>query len=248
MTTTKKVRGSKVAAGVVAEPTAASAETGKEVLAIATTSEPAAAPAAPPVTAPVTAASPLADRVTQAIAYIRMAVAILALNAPALTTKQRKALQRIRKGGDKFIPQITDLAQQWSVQIRTQPIDAMTSAVALATALQPLLPVLAGFVQEVQDTDAQAQGTSWSTATALYSVLKRMSRKDPKLAAQLAPVAEFFAYRRPVTAEKPAAAKPGKESRRDAKKVAAAEEVVAEKAAPAAPVEPATPATPAPHT
>ena len=74
----------------------------------------------PPAT--VTTASPIADRVAQAIAYIQLATAVLALDAPALTTKQRRALGTVKKGGEKFIPQIGQLAQQWSVQIRTQPI------------------------------------------------------------------------------------------------------------------------------
>ena len=122
----------------------------------------------------------------------------------------------------------------------------MTSSLQLATALQPLATTLTGFLQEVDDTGAQAQGASWSTASALYSLLKRMSRKDPKLKAQLEPVQEFFAYRRPVATDKTAAPKAGKESRRDAKKVAAAEEVVAANGGAAASPPPGAPSTASP--
>jgi hypothetical protein len=187
--------------------------------------------------AQVTPASPIADRVKQATTYVQMAVAILALNAPALTASQRKSLGTMKKGGEKFIPQLAQIAQEWAVQIRTQPTAAMTSAIELATALQPLLPILAGMVREIQDVSAEANGTSWSTASALYAVLKRMSRKDPKLKAQLAPVAEFFAYRRPVATEASAVttAKPGKTARRKAKEVEAAQALVAEVAPAPAP-------------
>ena len=225
-TTKKTVRASKVASS--AASTVGATEGTKTAVAAATSKTATTPKVAPSST--VTATSPIADRVTQALAYIQMASSILALNAPALTTKQRRALGTMRKGGEKFIPQLAQIAQQWSVQIRTQPIAAMTSATELASALQPLTPVLAGLMQEIQDTGAQAQGSSWSTASALYAVLKRMSRKDPKLKAQLAPVAQFFAARRPVTTEATTAttAKPGKEARRKEKEVTAAEELVAE--------------------
>jgi hypothetical protein len=144
-----------------------------------------------------TTATSLAARVSQAMALIQQAVATLDLNAPALTAQQRKRMSKLRKGGEKFIPQLAQMAQTWSVQIRTQPTAAMTSAMQTANDLQPLIQVLTGFLQEVQDTSFQAEGDSWSTASALYSVLKRMSRKDPKLSAQLAPAAEYFAFRRP---------------------------------------------------
>jgi hypothetical protein len=189
----------------------------------------------------VTTASPFADRVTQAIAYIKEAVAILALNPPALTAAQRKGMAKLRKGGDKIIPQVAQIAQQWSVQIRTQPTAAMTSAALLASQLQPLLTVLAGFLQEAQDTGYQAQSDAWSTASALYAVLKRMSKKDPKLAAQLAPAAEFFQYRHPVVKEQAKKKKNGTEAKRSAKELSQAEAIVAEQ--PATPEPAAAPAT-----
>jgi len=133
-----------------------------------------------------TTATSLAARVSQAMALIQQAVATLDVNAPALTAQQRKRMSKLAQ-----------MAQTWSVQIRTQPTAAMTSAMQTANDLQPLIQVLTGFLQEVQDTSFQAEGDSWSTASALYSVLKRMSRKDPKLSAQLAPAAEYFAFRRP---------------------------------------------------
>jgi hypothetical protein len=242
MTKTKKVQATAkhatVTAATVVETETKAPEVAAPVTATAAavTAEPAPVVAA---AAAVTTASPLADRVAQAIVLIKAAIALLALNAPALTAAQRKSMEKLRKGGDRYIPQLAQIATSFSVQIRTQPTATMLSAIQLATELQPLITTLAGFLQEVQDTGFQAQSDSWSTATTLYSVLKRMSRKDPSLKTQLAPVSTFFAFRRPVTTAKPAAAKPGKESRRDAKEVAKAEEVVAEKAAPAGPTPPA---------
>jgi hypothetical protein len=73
--------------------------------------------------------------------------------------------------------------------------------------LQPLLGQLQGRVREIQDACAVANGQAWGTATALYSLLKRASRADPRLAAQLAPMVEFFAFRHPAVKEARAARK-----------------------------------------
>jgi hypothetical protein len=241
-TMTKKTVGSKANAEVnvsgdvapTAATTAPVAAATKEVKATAATTT-------------VTKASPLSDRVAQALSLIQEAADLLALQAPALTATQRKGMNRVRKGGDKLIPQLAQIAQTWSVQIRTQPTAAMTSAMQLATTLQPLIGVLVGFLQETQDVEFQAESDSWSTAIALYSVMKRMSKKDPKLKAQLAPMAEFFKYRHPLVAATTAAAKEGKPptktARRDAKALANAEAMVAENAAATAAATPATPAT-----
>ena len=198
-----------------------------------------------------TAPAPLPDRVDQATKLMNQAMGILDLNAPALTAKERKGMYRLRKGGDKHIPQLAQIAADWQVSIRTQPTDAMLAANQVSNTLRPLLTLLAGLVQEVQDSVFASDSESWATASALYAVLKRMSKKDPKLQAQLAPIAEFFSFRRPVT--DPAAPKPvkaGKTSRRKKKEVAAAEALVNEQGTPATP--PATPpkAPPAdtPHT
>jgi hypothetical protein len=177
----------------------------------------------------VTAASPLVDRVAHVVALLQEASDVLALTAPALTAAQRMGMNKLRKGGEKFIPEIAQIAQTWNVQIRTQPTAAMTSAIQLATTLTPVISALVGFLRETEDVGSEAEGEAWSTASALYAVLKRMSKKDPKLKAQLAPMAAFFAYRHPVVAKAAAdeRKKTGKESRRSAKVAAAAETLVA---------------------
>jgi hypothetical protein len=241
-TVAKKIVGSKSGSKVHAQVNVDS-NVGSDATTVANGSEVAAtkevkASAATPV---VTKASPLADRVTYAVALLQEASDVLALTAPALTAAQRKGMGKLRKGGEKFIPEIAQIAQTWNVQIRTQPTAAMTSAIQLATTLTPLIGLMVGFLREVQDVGFEAESESWLTATALYSVLKRMSKKDPKLKAQLAPMAEFFAYRHPVVAKAAAEKKPGKESRRKAKVVAQAETLVAEESA--ATTAAATPAT-----
>ena len=79
------------------------------------------------------------------------------------------------------------MAGQWGVSVRTQPTAAMVADMQTVTALQPLLTALMGWIQEIQDVTAVANGDAWTTASTLYSLLKRMSAKDPKLAAQIAP-------------------------------------------------------------
>ncbi len=161
-------------------------------------------------------------------------------------------LAKLRKGGEKYVPQLANLAGQWGISVRTQPTGDMVTNAQTVTALQPLLSALLGWVQEIQDVTAVANGDTWTTASTLYSLLKRMSVKDPKLAAQIAPVAQFFKPK-PATNKGDQPKKPGPEAKRKAKEVAAAETLVAEQepaqsqAPEPAAAASATQATPATH-
>ena len=69
---------------------------------------------------------------------------------------------------------------------------------AEAQALAPLVTQLERVSKRVHDRLFTAQGTSWSTSSTLYSVLRRLSKDDGDLASGLGPIEQFFNSRHPL--------------------------------------------------
>jgi len=150
------------------------------------------------------------DRVATALGHIQAAVAAMALTTPKVTTRQKQLAAKARKGSEKVIPTITLLASQLGVNLPLQPTSVMSAQVALANELQPLQKSLQAFLATVEGNTFEANSNSWETATALYSILKRIAKSDPETRVQLAPVEEFFAYRHPLVREEQKAKKAAK--------------------------------------
>ena len=134
--------------------------------------------------------------VTGALALLDEAIAKLALPEPqVLTTKQRKAATRSRKGMEKVVPTLATLSTQHEVSVPKQPTSDMTSNLALVTQLETVQQKLTGALTLVGNTVDGARSSSWTTATTLYGMLQKVAHRDSQLKSQLAPVKEFFAYR-----------------------------------------------------
>ena len=137
-------------------------------------------------------------RVTNAVEALKQLATDLGLPKPApLTANQRRQVTRSRKGAEMVIPTLATLAKEYGVTLPQQSTEEMLSNAELAAQLDPLLKQLVSFLATVTENQANAKSASWSTATTLYSVLKRMSHRSVELGKQIAPVAEFFAYRHP---------------------------------------------------
>jgi hypothetical protein len=151
----------------------------------------------------VASAIDIKTRVANAVTVLQQLVVDLGLPEPKpLTANQRKQVTRSRKGSEKVIPTLATLAGKYGIEIAQQPTAAMSSAAELAAQLDPLQKQLVALTTLVSENASNAASDSWSTATTLYSVLKRISKRDVKLQKQLAPAAEFFAYRHPLVREK----------------------------------------------
>jgi hypothetical protein len=81
-----------------------------------------------------TAASPT-DTV-EALKLLEQVVAALALPAQVLTTKQRKAAARSRKGMERIVPALATLSVQHGVSVPKQPTSQMTSNLDLVNQLE----------------------------------------------------------------------------------------------------------------
>ncbi|MGD0529499.1 MAG: hypothetical protein ABSE49_30455 [Polyangiaceae bacterium] len=188
------------------------------------TPPPATVPAASPPPAPATAtppappASPLAAPPAGAPAapdpnaaleqYVQQTIAALdavevGLGAdPALTPNEKRHALKFRKGGDKIVGQIGNLAQQEQVDSAGLSVGDMEAMLGKAHALQPLFDRLAAFSKHVADVIFTSASGSMAMAQQFYALLQRRAKTDNELATAMAPVVTFFA-------RKPAPKAPG---------------------------------------
>jgi hypothetical protein len=117
--------------------------------------------------------------------------------AQTLTTKQRKAATRSRKGMERVVPTLATLSTEHGVSVPKQPTSTMTSNLEIVTQLEAVQQKLTGILANVGNNVDASRSTSWNTATTLYGMLQKVAHRDPQLKSQLAPVKEFFAYRTP---------------------------------------------------
>jgi hypothetical protein len=115
----------------------------------------------------------------------------------ALTGKQRQRAVRLRKGGEKVIPTITTLSDQYGLTVPSFPTSAIKANVAQASNLVAVHKQLVIATKQVADAIFKADSQSWEGATVHYSVLKRLAKTNGDIAAALAPVSEFFAKKTP---------------------------------------------------
>ena len=115
----------------------------------------------------------------------------------ALTAKERRRAVRLRKGGEKVIPTITALSEQFGISVASHPTSAITANVNKANSLVAVHKQLVTATKQVEDAIFKAQSDSWDGATVHYTVLKRLARSNGDLATALTPVKEFFAQKSP---------------------------------------------------
>ena len=142
-----------------------------------------------------TAASP--TDTAEALKLLEQVVAALALPAQVLTTKQRKAAARSRKGMERIVPALATLSVQHGVSVPKQPTSQMTSNLDLVNQLETVSTQLKSLTATVGENLVAARSASWTTATTLYGMLQKPAKRDAQLALQLAPVKAYFAYRTP---------------------------------------------------
>lgn len=183
----------------------------------------ASAPATPQPPAPtpaVTAPDPnaaLAQYVQQTLTAIDGIEVGLGAD-PALTPVQKRHAAKLRKGGEKILGQLGNLAKQQQIESPSLNVDSMNAALGKAQALQPLADRLATFAKHVQDVIFSAESEAMVDGLQFYAVLQRRATTDSELNAALQPVGAFFAYRRPAKKEP---GTPGKPTQRATKKAVA---------------------------
>jgi hypothetical protein len=136
---------------------------------------------------------------------------------PALTAADMKRATKLRKGGEKVIPTIAALSDQFGLTIASHPTDAMVAKMNQASSLAPLHKKLVAATKQVGDAIFQAQSESWDSAAVHYATLRRLAVKDGDVAKTLAPVTQFFAQRSTTVVDAEDAKRGGKKGSNAAK-------------------------------
>jgi hypothetical protein len=192
-----------------------------------------AAPAPPSGSAaPAVTTATLTLNITRAIALVKEAMEIAAIETPVLTGEERRGLLKLRKGGEAQIPQLAEMSAEYGVEVPARPTPDMATNLALANALAPLLTVVGRFLKLIEDATLQYESEAWATAITLYSMLKKASMRQPALKAELASLETFFAYRHPSTVTPAAPSDTTKKAKR-AKRTADEEKALAAAQSPA---------------
>jgi hypothetical protein len=176
-------------------------------------SPPAATASAPPATAPDPNTA-LEQYVQQTVAQLDTVEVGLGDDPPLTPALKRHAL-KFRKGGDKIIGQIGNLAQQQQLESPGLNVTDMLATLGKAQALQPLFDRVAAFAKHVDDVVFKAESDSLSMAQQFYALLQRRALTDGELATAMVPVVTFFA-RKPVPKAAGALTKPQKKATKKA--------------------------------
>jgi hypothetical protein len=142
-----------------------------------------------------------ADRVTRAVAAIQEAQTLLNLDGMMPSATAVKHSVKFKKGGEPVVQALASLSSTYGVEVPSRPTADMTASLELATQLEPARAAIGLLSSVVDGAYSASRSSSWTTATSLYSMLKKGGQREPKLAAAIAPLQEYFAYRHPLVAE-----------------------------------------------
>jgi hypothetical protein len=172
------------------------------------------------------------SKIDEAVSLVDQARALVSDGSTPLTPKERQRLLKLRKGGEKLIPQIAALAKANGLELSSHPIDAMTAAMQTAQNHAQVLARSTVLLKTIEDNVLRAHAEAWDTATLLYSMLRPLAKRDGNVAKTLAPIKAFLALgKRAETQAKAAEAKAAKAAAKAAKLAAKASASEADKVA-----------------
>ncbi len=93
------------------------------------------------------------------------------------------------------IPTIAELVVTSGAVVPMHSVDTMKQNLETVNMLEPLRIAAQAFLKKVEDAQFHAGGEAWGSATAFYTVLRRVEGKDGQLAEGLKPLAVFFQKR-----------------------------------------------------
>ena len=172
-------------------PTIPAATVAPEAVAPPAASPPPATPAAPPD--PNAALEQYVQQTVTDLDTIEVGLG----NDPALTPAQKRHALKFRKGGDKIISQIGNLAHQQQLDSAGLNVADMVATLGKAHALQPLSDRVAAFAKHIDDVIFKAESDSLAMGQQFYALLQRRALTDGELTTAMAPVVTYFA-RKPV--------------------------------------------------
>ncbi len=115
--------------------------------------------------------------------------------APPMTAEAKKHTVKARKGGERIVGEIANLVKSHDLDSGALDSTTMTTRLEAGTTLAPLIAQLTKIQQQASDQQYAAMSDAWGMALQFYALLQRRATTDTTLAANLEPIAAFFAYR-----------------------------------------------------
>jgi len=137
-------------------------------------------------------------------ASIDKAEAMLGPDTLSLTPDEKRRTARQRKGGERVIQSIAEIAKAHGLDSPSLSSTSMLQSLEKSTTLGSALARIEKLQKRLSDEQFVAQNGAWSMALQFYAMLQRRATTDGTLAASLDPINTFFNYRHDsVTSEKP---------------------------------------------
>jgi hypothetical protein len=128
---------------------------------------------------------------------------------PRLTGEDRRRSAKLRRGGHQVVPTIAAVATKYGIATTTTNGPALSAQLVRVQQLDSLLGAAIDTHATISDAHFGATGDMWTSARALYAVLKTVAKTDPSVAPELKSVEEWFRRNKsPATETTPTTATP----------------------------------------
>lgn len=144
----------------------------------------------------------LAKQVAECIKLLGKVRSTFGENSPSLSTAQRLRLPKPRPNAATVVQTVAALVEEHGLVLPKHSASGMKANLETVQTLAPLHASAVLVLKMIEDALFVANGGMWASATAYYTVLRRVEGADPNLAKQLEPVAQSFA-KRSTKAKKP---------------------------------------------
>jgi hypothetical protein len=130
--------------------------------------------------------------VDECLAFVKQAKTAFGVPTPPLSKLDKRHTAKPLIGSPDIVKMIARLATEYGVTIPKHSVGTMLQNLQTVQTLAPLKAAVLAFHKNVDDAMLSSNGDAWSSATAFYTVLRRVEGSDAELAAALAPLATFF--------------------------------------------------------
>ena len=113
-----------------------------------------------------------------------------------LSPLQRRRSAKVRRGGHQVVPLIAAVATKYGITAPAMSGVALSASLARVQELDPLLSASAESHATISDAHLTASNEMWTSARALYRMLKTVGTTNPSIATELKPVEEWFRIQR----------------------------------------------------
>jgi hypothetical protein len=159
--------------------------------------------------APTGPVAPIDQALDEAIAQARRLVTLLDAHDPGYSVKDRNRRLKLPSNNAGAIAPLLHLAKRNGLGAQAAPIEEHAGTRARLSELRVQITLAAGLASDIEKWSESA---TWQATTTIYTILRRLARRDVELEATLAPVvAKYFTRRRavaPAVADGESAPKP----------------------------------------